>query len=171
MPDQSETGVRVIENGDAFEGALTLELFEWWHEMTAGRAAPLYYEFDLLDHPKLAKHLILLKAVPGTSELVVKYTGVEVTKLFGRDNMYDTVSDMLGEDEGDPQWAEYNANTQLIIDLCLREIRPVLNGPKLLNFPHSRHRRFESLTVPFVDETGVVNQTVSIFDLLSSSNV
>lgn len=167
--DQTSTDARVIDDAQECEGNLTLELFNWWYDLKAGRPAPLYYEFDHLDRPKLVKHLILLKAEQGSSDLVVKYTGVEVTRLFGRDDMSDTVSHMLSEDEGDPQWADYNTNTQMIIDLCRKEIRPVLNGPKLFNFPLNRSRRFESLTVPFVDEARAVNQTVSIFDFLSKS--
>lgn len=166
MLDQTSADARVINDPDEFQGNLTLELFDWWHDLRAGRRAPLDYEFDHLDRPKLAKHLILLKAPPGLSELVIKYTGTEVTKMFGRDIMSDTVNDALSEDEGDLQWAKYNTNTQIIIDLCRKEIQPVINGPKLLNLPSSRYRRFESLTVPFVDETGAVNQTASLFDFL-----
>ena len=132
MLDQISTEARVIDDADECQGSLTAELFDWWHDLKAGRTAPLDYEFDYLDRPKLAKHLILLKAQRGSSDLVVKYTGTEVTRLFGRDNMSDTVSDMLSEDEGDPQWAEYNTNTQIIIDLCRKEIAPVLNGLLLI---------------------------------------
>lgn len=166
MPDQISTDARVINDAEECQGDLTAELFDWWHDLKAGRRAPLHYEFDHLDRPKLVKHLIILKALRGSSELVIKYTGTEVTRMFGRDIMSDTVNDALSEDEGDPQWAKYNTNTQIIIDLCRKEIQPVINGPKLLNLPSSRYRRFESLTVPFVDETGAVNQTASLFDFL-----
>ncbi len=171
MPHQTTTDARVIDDALECQGELTLELFDWWDILKAGRPAPQDYEFDHLDRPKLVKHLILLKAPQGSSDLVVKYTGAEVTRLFGRDSMSNTVNDVLGEDEGDPQWADYNSNTQIIIDLCRKEVRPVLNGPKLLNFPLGNYRRFESLTVPFVDETGTVTLTASIFDLLSTSSV
>lgn len=161
--------VRTIERPEECEGRLSAMLFDLWLDLKEGAVAPLAPDFDYFDRPKLVPHLIILQTCAGSSDFTVTFTGSEVIRLFGKDDMTHMVSELLGPDTGGAQWAEYNANTQVIIDLCRKEIKPVLNGPGLLSFVPDHYLRFESLTVPFVDVAGALSQTISVFDLFGQN--
>lgn len=157
--------VRIIKSGLECEGRLSRALFDLWFDLKRGRPVPLAGDFDFLVRPELVRHLIVLNKSASTAGLKVTYTGSEVTRLFGRDDMNRKMSDVLGHSADDKTWALYDANTQKILDLCFEKVGAVLNGPGRLSFTPEKFLRFESLTVPFVDAEGKIVQTLSIFDL------
>lgn len=77
-----------------------------------------------------------------------------------------TLSAVMERSKDDARTMQFMNTTWEIFTSCLEACQPVLNGPRQLTMGLKGHLRYESLTVPFLNDKGEVTQLGLAVNLL-----
>lgn len=160
-----DQGFRAISGVDECSYELTRMLFELWDELRGNRRAPLASNFDYLHRPELLDHLIVTKVLLDPLDFETKYFGNNLFQVFNKTDNYRTVNDVFERTRGNPASSDFIANSVKVLETCYERRSPVVNGPRQLDWVEKNFIRYESLTVPFGDDEGVVTQLASVLHL------
>lgn len=163
-PVNDDVLYRVIEGPDSFRGARTEGLYRLWSALKGDRQIPLASQFDYLDCPELIPTMVVIDHAPKTDDYVTAFYGAELAQFFGLSAQSVTWSTVVEEREGEEGVDVFVENSRRILDLTREARKPVLNGPKHMEWGPKSWVWFESLCTPFVDPQGEINKLVCILD-------
>lgn len=158
---------RFISSAGECENQLTGLLIELWNALRGDLPAPLASSFDYLDRPKLLSNLIVSQALHDPVDFKLKYFGNDLTKIFETLDTKTTIREVVDRNRDNPESEVFVVSSMEIMTLCSQECRPVINGPRQLDWTRKNFVRYESLTVPFVDAQSTVALLATVMDLHS----
>lgn len=163
-----DQGYRFVWSAEDCASELTRTFYELWDELRGDQAAPVVSSFDYLHRPEFLARLIVFKVLPEPLDFEQKYFGSDLFRIFEKKEFKPSVMQVYDATRDNPATNDFVADSVAIVTTCHETGRPLLNGPKQINWVPKSFIRYESLTVPFVDTEGVVVTlaTVVHFDLV-----
>jgi hypothetical protein len=158
---------RFVTRVDECESQLTRLLFELWDDLREGLPSPIVSSFDYLHRPRLLSNLIISQVLRDPVDFKLKYFGNDLTKIFETLDTKSTIREVVDRNRGNPASEAFVVNSMEIMTRCTQECRPVINGPRQLDWAEKNFVRYESLSGPFVDAQNTVVQLATVMDLHS----
>lgn len=156
MPQPIDDNIHEMPLNDLADPS-ALRLLDEWRKAERGRLCPAYSSFDILEHPKLAPSLIVLKKGASGSIEKVSYVGGNIVPLAGAEFTGKSFEDFLPNKSHvsflRDIFGEMAANGKA---RCWREN---------LFWQDRDHVSFDVLGLPYEDEEGSVAIIILVFTL------
>lgn len=145
--------MEIVEHRDQFELEINADFYDWWRGLNRSQA-PYWSQFDVVNHPRWATHLFLIRVERSDRFLYrFKLLGQSVIDLLGRNERLTTLDETGWDVQGGVASRAYD-------DMMAH--RQPLRFFGTLQAYGKEYARFESVDAPFVDEAQAVTAVLGL---------
>jgi hypothetical protein len=163
-----ELGFRRVVSSIELKGKLTSSLFKHWTSLRAERELPHEDDFDYLECPDLISTLVVADVIKNGKDFQTRFFGATLAEFFEVGQGLLKWSEVEARTLDNPEVHTFVKNSREILTKCVIERSPVANGPKKMSWGPKNFVWFESLCVPFENESGDISRVVAVVEAEAS---
>lgn len=138
---------RVLTSLEELEFDGLIDFHFYWDQLRGERWAPNYWEFDVLELPKIVRSLSIFAVQDDGSDAKLKFNGQFVVDQVGRD--------ITGQSLESVDLSSLKTRTMGMFRLVASTRKPVVSGPRIPIDTLNKTSRTQVLSLPLMDNDNI----------------